>query len=389
MSSTIKIKRGTRQAITDLAIKGGLSEGEPLLITDEGRMAVATAPTSFSNTAMLSDTFGFKNKIHNGKMEIAQRGVSFPAIASGLYSLDRWRIGYATGAVVTVSQQSDVPSDNEFQSSLRVAVTTADNSIAAGDYFFVQQFVEGFNVRDLIGRTFTLSFRVRSSKTGVHCIGFGNFSLDRSFVAEYTVNSANTWETKTITVPSGLITAGTWNWTTERGLAVQFILACGSTFQTTAGSWQTGNFLATANQVNCLDTVGNIFAITGVQLEVGPVATPFEHRPYGIEEFLCKRYLQRLARLLSYGRSSTDILIHCMLPVPMRITPAASLNTTTPYWENSVFSTIGTLTGATVDAQHFSSVGGTLLISGTFSPAPTYGSMSEFDGNSIFLTADL
>ncbi len=224
-----------------------------------------------------------KNKIINGKMDIAQRGTSFPAIASGTYTLDRWVWNAITTAVTTVSQQSDVPSANEFQSSFRAAITTADTSIAVGDFATLSQLIEGYNVRDLIGRTFTMSFWVRSSKTGVHCLRVGNSTADRSYVAEYIVNAANTWEQKSITVSGGLITAGTWNWTSGIGLTVNWILAAGATFQTSSGAWQTGNFLATANQVNCLDTIGNIFAITGVQLEAGSVATPFEHRPYGAE----------------------------------------------------------------------------------------------------------
>ena len=235
---------------------------------------------------------GMRNKIINGKMEIAQRGTSFAA-ANNIYTLDRWVDSNTTASVATYSQQADVPSSNEFQSSLRVAITTADAAIAAGDFRAIQQPIEGFNVRDLIGRTFTLSFRVRSSKTGVHCVALRNgYTANRSFVAEYTIDAANTWETKSITVSGGLITAGTWNWTNGLGLIVSFVLAAGSTFRTTAGAWQTGNFLATANQVNCLDTVGNIFAITGVQLEVGEVATPFEHRPYGAELALCQRYFE-------------------------------------------------------------------------------------------------
>jgi hypothetical protein len=194
---------------------------------------------------------------------------------------------------VTISQQSDVPADNEFQNSLRVAVTTADATIAAGDTCFISQRIEGYNVRDLIGRTFTLRFRARSSKTGVHCIALRNSGLNRSYVAEYTVNAANTWESKSITVPSGLITAGTWDWTNGTGLEVCFVLAAGSTFQTTAGAWQTGNFLDTANQVNCLDSNTNIFAITGVQLEPGAVDSPFEHRPFGVELGLTQRYYEK------------------------------------------------------------------------------------------------
>jgi hypothetical protein len=237
---------------------------------------------------------GMRNKIINGKMEIAQRGTSFVSPVSGAYNLDRWLHLSSHDGAFTISQVSDTPSDNELQNSLRVSVTTADASIAAGQYSTVRQYVEGFNVRDLIGRTFTLSFRVKSSKTGTHCVAFLNDGGDRSFVAEYTINAANTWETKSITVSGGLITAGTWNWTNGRGLIVSFAMASGSTFNTTANAWQTGNFIATSNQVNCFDTVGNIFAITGVQLEVGAVATPFEHRPYGAELALCQRYYERI-----------------------------------------------------------------------------------------------
>lgn len=235
---------------------------------------------------------GMRNKIINGDMNISQRGTSFPAITSGAYSLDRWAFVNNSSAVITASQQSDVPSSNEFQNSLRAAITTADASIAAGDVSAIYQVVEGFNARDLIGRTFTLSFWVRSSKTGIHCLSLRNAGQDRTYVAEYTVNAANTWEYKTVTVSGGLLTAGTWNWTNGAGVYLQFTLAAGSTYQTTAGAWNTGSFFATANQVNCLDTIGNIFAITGVQLEVGSVATPFEHRPYGAELALCQRYYE-------------------------------------------------------------------------------------------------
>jgi hypothetical protein len=238
----------------------------------------------------LNSLAGFKNRIINGKMDIAQRGTSFTGIGgAGGYTLDRWFIDNNTDGAITVSQQSDVPSSNEFQNSLRVAVTSADTSIATAQNNRVTQIIEGYNVRDLIGRTFTLSFLVRSSKTGIHCIGLRN-GVDRSYVAEYTVNAANTWEQKSIAVSGGLITAGTWNWTNGAGLFVTWTLAAGATFQTTAGAWQTGSFFATSAQVNCLDSNSNIFAITGVQLEVGSVATPFEHRPFGVELALAQRY---------------------------------------------------------------------------------------------------
>lgn len=251
-------------------------------------------PSKYAGLLGFLDTFlspvAGLNKIINGKMEFAQRGTSFAAVASGAYTLDRFQWQHSGTGVVTVSQQADVPSSNEFQNSLRVAVTTADTSIAAGDISAVRHAVEGYNVRDLIGKTLTLSFWVRSSKTGTHCVSLLNSAGNRSFVAEYTINSANTWEFKSITISGGLITAGTWDWTNGIGVALWFMLAAGTTWQTTAGAWQTGAFYATSNQVNCLDSTANIFAITGVQLEVGSVATAFEHRPVGVELALCRRY---------------------------------------------------------------------------------------------------
>lgn len=269
---------------------------------------------------------GMRNKIINGKMDIAQRGTSFVSPATGSYMLDRWQHQSVNDGVFTVTQASDSPA-NEFENSLRLTVTTADASIAAGQFCTLRQPIEGYNARDLIGRTFTLSFRVRSSKTGTHCVAFINDAGDRSYIAEYTINAANTWETKSITLSGGLITAGTWNWTNGRGVILSFALASGSTFQTTAGAWQTGNFLATANQVNCLDTIDNIFAITGVQLEVGSVATPFEHRPYGAELALCQRYCWVGVINLTCSANSTSEFASMgfqPFPSPLRAAPTLS-----------------------------------------------------------------
>ena len=234
---------------------------------------------------------GMRNRIINGGMDIAQRGTSFAAIANATYSMDRWQWAQDGAMVCTVSQSTDVP-NNTFQSSYKVDVTTVDSSIAAGDYAVIVQQIEGYNVRDLIGTTFTLSFWVKSPKTGVHCAQVKNGAVDRTFVKEYTIVAANTWEYKTLTVSGGLITAGTWNWTNGIGLNVAFALAAGSTFQTTADAWQTGNFVATANQVNVMDNTANDFFITGVQLEPGAVATPFERRIFGQELALCQRYFE-------------------------------------------------------------------------------------------------
>jgi hypothetical protein len=292
---------------------------------------------------------GLRNRIINGGMIIAQRGTSFPAAANATFAADRFPMDQLSAAVLTVSQQTDAPSNSEFQSSARLAITTADSSISTSDYCKLDHSLEGYNVRDFIGKTFTLSFWVRSSKTGIHCIAFRNNGSggvpDRSYIAEYTVNAINTWEKKSITVTGGLPASGTWNFTNGAGLYVSWILACGTTYQTTANAWQTGNLIATSSQVNCLDTIGNIFAITGVQLEIGSVATTFEQRPYGMELTLCQRYYQKTyaqgvapgtAGAVSTFRHTIEgtcsySSINSALPVVMRTAPT----TATVYAPNS------------------------------------------------------
>jgi len=282
----------------------------------------ATANLSSINSGQLA---GMRNKIINGAMEISQRGTSFAAVAHSTYTIDRFQWQHSGAMVVTITQSTDVPNDT-FQSSYKVDVTTADASIAAGEYALIAQYIEGYNVRDLIGQTFTLSFWVKSPKTGTHCVSFRNSIYNRSYVLEYTVSVANTWEYKTLTVTGGLITAGTWNWTNGVGLTVIFTLTTGSTFQTTAGAWQTGNFIGTSNQVNCMDSTANDFFLTGVQLEIGSVATPFERRPIGTELALCQRYYQTNASSQGAMNEPNNAFVAPVgLKHPMRTTPNVSL----------------------------------------------------------------
>lgn len=270
---------------------------------------------------------GQRNKIINGKMEIAQRGAIITAVPASAYFVDRMFYGASTTAVVTLSQQLDAPPGSEFQFSSRVEVTTASPTVSAGQVVSLQQRIEGYNVRDLVGRTFTLSFWVKSPLAGTHCVSFANGGVDRTYVAEYTVNAPNTWEFKVVTVIGGLPTAGTWNFLDGLGLRVGFALAVGSLFQTTPGSWQSGNFIGTVSQVNCLATEGNVFALTGLQLEVSPVVTPFEHRFFGTELMLCQRYYQTgTIEFSGYIVAGTTYLTRQPFPVRMRAAPAVTLN---------------------------------------------------------------
>lgn len=268
---------------------------------------------------------GCKNRIINGAMTIQQRTGPFTQVADNTYTLDRFAWSKVGAMQVTIAVSTDVP-NTDFTNSMHVDVTTADTSLAAGEYAFIAYKAEGYDVHDLRGKTFTLSFWVKSAKTGTHCVAFRNSGTDRSYVATYTVAVANTWEFKTITITNGLITAGTWNWTSGVGLNIAFVLANGSSFQTTAGAWQTGNFLSTSTQVNVMDNIANNFYITGVQLELGPVATPFERRPIAAELELCNRYFQ-LVDYSDGGFTSGSVTISGSgyYACPMRIAPIASI----------------------------------------------------------------
>ena len=275
---------------------------------------------------------GMRNRIINGDMRFVQRGASFPAATPGAYTIDRWIWGQLGTMVCTVTQAIDSPNDT-FLSSFKADVTTSSGSLGTTDYSVVWQRIEGTKVRDLIGTTFTVSFWVKSPKTGTHCVAFrngGTFPVDRSYVTEYTVLTANTWEYKTVTVANGLITAGTWDWATGVGLDVLFTLASGTTFQTTANAWQTGNFLATTNQVNVMDNTANDFFITGVQLEPGSVATPFERRLSGVEFGLCQRYYQSFgAGYLTYTAGVGTGFSQTITFPTMRTSPVVTSSGTT------------------------------------------------------------
>jgi hypothetical protein len=301
-----------------------------------GNILVTAPVASTDRTVILPDDDGFianttmlgmRNRIINGEMIHAQRGTSFPAVINTKYTLDRWAWNTSgTTAGVTISQAIDGPND-EFPYSLRATVTTADAAVAATDASAIYQSVEGWNVRDLIGRTFTLSFWVKSSKTGTHGVVFGNSVVDRSYAVAYTVDLANTWEFKKVRVPGGLITAGTWNWTNGVGIIIRWGVMAGTNFQApSTDSWTTTNAFSVANQVNCLDTVGNIFAITGVQLEPGNVATQFEHRSVALELILCQRYYERLMfpGIFIHATSSTQYNVPCLWKVTKRAPPTAA-----------------------------------------------------------------
>ena len=242
---------------------------------------------------------GRTNKIINGGFLIDQRnwGATLTNVANGAFVADRWKYTKtATSAQVSSSRSTDVPATQTWlQNSLDIQVTTADSALGSTDYVSISQAIEGYNAKDFVGRTFVISFWVLATKVGTYCLSLGNSGADRSYVVEYTVNTTNTWEQKTITVTNGLPTSGgTWNFTTGVGLLARWTLMAGTTYQTaTTGSWVSADARATANQVNAMDNTVNVFRLTGVQIYVGTVVPTYEERLYNDEMALCQRYYQK------------------------------------------------------------------------------------------------
>ena len=233
--------------------------------------------------------WGNRNVLINGDMRIWQRGTNFSSTG---YTADRWRL-YETGPQVTLSQGSlDGPNSN-LLNHLHIDITTAKDPLSSGDNLGVYQRLEGMNGRRLRHRNITLSFWVRSNKTGIFSVGFRNGNgTDASYVTEYTINSPDVWEYKTVTIYFD-DSIGSWSWGQNSNLDVIFSIATGSTYKTsTLNQWISGNYHSSSSVVNVGDSTSNYFDITGVQLEVGEEATEFEHLDYAIEMKQCERYYE-------------------------------------------------------------------------------------------------
>jgi len=286
---------------------------------------------------------GFKNRLINSDMRIDQRNAGASVTtANNAYTLDRWRFGLSYDGTVTVQQSSVAPSG--FNNSLLLTVTSPDTSIGASQFFGFRQRIEGYNVADLgwgtaDAKTVTLSFWVRSSVTGTFVATLTNSADNRLYPATYTINSANTWEQKFITVAGD--TTGTWLTDNGIGLQCQFYLALGSNFLGTANAWNGSGIYGPTGMTNWTGTSGATFYITGVQLEKGSVATSFDYRPYGTELALCQRYCNKMS---AYVGGLNGYII--CFPVEMRTAPSSSVlsgtivsvnqqSTTTENWNNS------------------------------------------------------
>ena len=318
---------------------------------------------TFSKTLVPSSSMMYRNLIINGDMRIHQRGGTITALgATVYYGLDRFW-GFAGTGQFSMEQSTDAP-DN-FLNSMKVTVTTVDSSMAADDRYMLSQPIEGLNVTNLdfglsTAQTVTLSFWVKSSITGTFGAVLINGNATRTYVKEYTINAANTWEKKTITIAGD--TTGTWTYTNALWGSVRFCLATGSTYHGTDSTWNAGNYISTSNQTNLMATSGATFYITGVQLEVGDAATPFEHRPYDAELARCQRYYEThlgpaTGSLAATGTSSSGNVqgLEFDFSVTKRATPTMGYQTGSTWqyfngssWVNLTTTLVGSVKGFNV-----------------------------------------
>ena len=301
-------------------------------------------PTSGSNATINGITpagtsqLGFRNLVINGAMQVAQRGTSFAVTTTDTFTVDRFETqsGGSFNFNSTLTQSSTAPAG--FTRSLKVDVTSTGTPSATQNALITHK-IEAQNLQHLEygtsgAQTCTLTFWVRSNKTGTYCVQILQQDANKYQLHEYSISSADTWEQKTITIVGN--TADAINNDNGKGLDIRWHLACGSDDHIDASSTWTGTnqgFFATSNQVNLFDSTSNEWYLSGVQLEVGSVATPFEHKSYGDELARCLRYYRTSARAFGTWDSSSRFRVIEQFGIPMRAAPTATLIETATYHE--------------------------------------------------------
>ena len=289
-----------------------------------------------SNARKLADNLpsvgqlGNRNILINGDMSLSQRiGTTATAINGGNYGIDRWGM-YYSGNIYTTQQVTDAPSG--FYNSMKLLVTGTNTP----QYSFFGQRIEGLNVNHIgLGtancQSFTVSFYVKSSVAGIYSISMTNGDGNLAYPLQYTINSANTWERKTMTIPP--ITSGTWARDNTIGLYLRINLGSPSGRTDTSGAWSSGNFDGadgSTGAVTWATTSGATFYITGCQLEVGSQASPFEQEPFEANLRKCLRYYfnSKTSASLPYDYATQYISTHRFYKhwynVPMRATPTVT-----------------------------------------------------------------
>ena len=306
--------------------------GSDLNLGQSGDSVKVASEVQLPTTGALSN----RNIMINGAMQVAQRGTVVNA-GNEYGGPDRYKFGKNDGAY-TISQDTDVPSGSGFAKSYKIDVTSAASSTGT-QYVFLRQMIEGQDLQHLkkgtsSAESLTLQFWVKSTKTGTYVVQLYDIdtSPNRQICKTYTVNSSNTWEYKTITFAGD--TTGAFDSDNAASLEINWWLYAGSTYtsgtlQTSWGTYSNAN--AAVGQVNAADSTSNNIFFTGVQLEVGEKATPFEHRSFGDEIARCQRYYGkiRLANqewIYNESNSANQKWHQIYIPFTMRANPSVDVS---------------------------------------------------------------
>lgn len=311
----------------------------------------------------------FRNRIINGDMRIDQRNAGASVSITNnaaTYTLDRWLIYSNNDGACSVQQVTDAPVG--FVKSLKVTTATADASLSASQRVILLHRFEGFNTADFAwgtasAKSVTLSFWVKSTLTGSFGAAIQNADVNRAYPFSYTINAANTWEYKTVTIPGD--TTGTWAVDNTQSLRLTIGLGVGSTYNGTAGSWTAADINSVTSATSLIGTLGATWQITGVQLEVGTAATAFEYRPFGTELALCQRYTwvtNSDSISTGIGNGGTNPWCNIVIPIPMRATP--TLTVTGQLCISDQVSVDAFAASPSITDSNLSSVGGRVRIAG-------------------------
>lgn len=323
--------------------------------------------TGTVNTPSINGTFvGLgRNRIINGDMLIDQRNAGALVTVNGagsIYGCDRWA-GFGTAAAgVFKTQQLTTTPPTGFTTYTHTTVTTADATPAAGSTYGIYQAIEGNNFYDFLfgtanARSVVVTFWVRSNLTGQFGGALKNYNASRDYAFTYTINAANTWEKKTVTVAGD--TTGTWQTDTQIGIFVILNLGCGSNFLTTAGSWGTTNIDGATGDTKLITSTSNTLDFTGFQFEMGTVATSHEYMPFPSTLLQCQKYCAVLAgavnpHILVTGQafSTTQADIPVRWPTTMRVTPTVTIRNPTHFQLTTAAAALTSLTAASASGAN-------------------------------------
>lgn len=337
----------------------------------------------------------YKNRIINGNMVIDQRNAGASVVPANTYTLDRWTCQTSQSSKITVQQNKDSVTPPTGFTNYLGATVTSTATVGSSDYFLIGQPIEGFNIADLgwgtaNAKTVTLSFQVYCSSTGTFGGVLTNSAQNRSYPFSYTISSANTWTSISVTIAGD--TSGTWLTNNGVGILIYFSLGTGSTYSGTAGSWAGSALLSATGATSLMGTSNANFYLTGVQLEVGTQATAFSTAggSYGAELALCQRYFETVGcGGVGIARNGTapGATMSFKFQVAKRTTsPTVSINAATLIYAPAT----GSYSATSWSGTNFSSNAGVTGDINTATATPALGTSVQWYGNdNIWISAEL